>query len=152
RALIVYGPSEVFLHVYDGWMAAPGLNGPWHVATGVSPSLDEIATRLSQAGEVDLLAGDPKERLSLATTMPAIYIAEGPAELIVFKGQPLFQPIAGTQLLWVSNSSGDIIMDTVSNQYYVLISGRWFRAAALTGPWSYAAATELPADFHRIPS
>jgi hypothetical protein len=152
RALIVYGPSgEVFLHVYDGWMAAPGLGGPWHVATGISPSLDQIANQLARSGEVDLLKGDPKERPSLSTTIPAIYVSYAPAELIVFKGQPSFQPIAGTQLLWVSNSSGDVIMDMASNQYYVLISGRWFRASSLTGPWSYVAGNDLPADFRRIP-
>jgi hypothetical protein len=152
RVLIIYGPSgEVLLHVYDGWMAAPALNGPWHVATDVSPTLDDIANQLSKAGEADLLEGDPQVRLSLRTTVPAIFVTESPAELIVFKGQPWFEPIAGTQLLWVSNASGDVIMDTVSNQYYVLISGRWFRAGTLSGPWSYVASNDLPADFHRIP-
>ena len=42
-------------------------------------------------------------------------------------------------------------MDTANNQYYLLISGRWFRAGSLIGPWSYVAGNELPSDFHRIP-
>jgi hypothetical protein len=153
RALIIYSPSgEVFLHVYDGWMAAPGLDGPWHVATDVSPTLYQLAADLSKAGEVDLLEGDPKARPSLSSTIPAIYVTEGPAEIVVFKGQPSFEPIAGTQLLWVSNANGDVIMDTTSNSYYLLISGRWFRAVSLSGPWSYVASNQLPAEFRRIPA
>src|SRR5262249_9249208 len=95
--------------------------------------------------------GDQREGFALPPWVPAIYLAYAPAELIVFRGQPTFQPVPGTQLLWVSNSSGDVIMDTGNNQYYLLISGRWFRAGSLTGPWSYVAGNELPADFHRIP-
>ncbi len=36
------------------------------------------------------------------------------------------------------------------SQIYVLISGRWFRAASLSGPWTYAG-DNLPEDFARIP-
>jgi len=39
----------------------------------------------------------------------------------------------------------------VDQNYYVLVTGRWFRARALTGPWSYVAGKELPVDFFRIP-
>ena len=36
--------------------------------------------------------------------------------------------------------------------YYVLISGRWFTAKALAGPWSFVPAKSLPADFAKIPA
>src|SRR5262249_8174756 len=88
---------------------------------------------------------------SLATTVPAVYVAEGPAEIIVFQGQPEFEPIANTQLLWVTNASGDVIMDTADNRYYVLISGRWFTSTTLNGPWTYVPSNALPADFRKIP-
>jgi hypothetical protein len=151
RAMIVSGGGEVFVHVYDGWMAARGLDGPWHVAAGVSPSLDRIADELAKSDQVDLLRGDPKENLSLARIQPSIYVTYAPAELIVFQGQPRFEPIPGTQLLWTNNSRSDVIIDTASNEYYVLVSGRWFQATSLAGPWSYVAGNELPADFRHIP-
>src|SRR5262252_4012090 len=100
RALIVSGGGEVFLHVYDGWMAAPGLAGPWHVATGVSPSLDQLADQLAKQDAVDLLRGNAKTPPSLATSVPSVYIAYKPTELVVFQGQPQFTPITNTQLLW----------------------------------------------------
>src|SRR5207253_22125 len=34
---------------------------------------------------------------------------------------------------------------------YVLISGRWFRARSLDGPWAHVAPERLPADFAKIP-
>ena len=69
----------------------------------------------------------------------------------MFKGQPAFAPIAGTTLTWASNTANDVFLDTASNTYYVLLSGRWYRSAALTGPWTYVASTNLPADFRQIP-
>ena len=83
--------------------------------------------------------------------MPTIYTSQVPTELIVFKGQPDFVPIVGTQLLWAANTTSDVLIDTANNNYYVLLSGRWFRAAALTGPWTFVASDALPADFARIP-
>ncbi|MGH9561559.1 MAG: hypothetical protein ACRD3S_08895, partial [Terracidiphilus sp.] len=35
-------------------------------------------------------------------------------------------------------------------EYYVLLSGRWFRSKELSGPWTYAGG-DLPADFQKIP-
>ena len=69
----------------------------------------------------------------------------------MFKGQPNFVPVADTGLLWASNSAIDVLIDTATNQHYVLISGRWFRAPGLGGPWTFVASTELPASFKRIP-
>ena len=82
--------------------------------------------------------GRPKP--SLATSAPSIHVAYKPTELVVFRGQPQFVPIAGTMLLWAGNSLNDVIINTDNNDYYVLISGRWFRAGSLAGPWSYVPA------------
>jgi uncharacterized membrane protein YgcG len=55
-------------------------------------------------------------------------------------------------LSWVTNSDSDIFYYAPTSQWYFLVSGRWFSAAALgTGPWTYAT-TSLPADFANIPS
>ena len=66
--------------------------------------------------------------------MPTIVVSQAPTELIVFKGQPDFVPITGTQLLWASNTVADVFIDTSNNNYYVLMSGRWFRAPGLERP------------------
>jgi hypothetical protein len=151
-ALLLKAPDGSFyLHVYDGWMTAPALDGPWQVAQSAAQALDQIAAELSKKGQVDLLNGGKDAKLSLKDGAPAIYVAEGPAELIVFKGEPWFEPIENTNLLWVSNASGDVIMDTDNNHYYLLISGRWFTAASIDGPWGFIASNDLPDEFRKIP-
>ena len=67
------------------------------------------------------------------------------------QGSPELAPIAGTPLLWVTNTESDLFYDAAGPAYYFLTSGRWFRAATLEGPWEYASST-LPEDFQRIPA
>jgi hypothetical protein len=73
-----------------------------------------------------------------------------PAELIVFKGSPVYSKIPGTRLLYVANTDNDVFVDDTDRQYYVLLSGRWFRAKSIEGPWGYTGA-DLPPDFAKIP-
>ena len=63
--------------------------------------MNAIATALSKNNTVDLLTGGPKAdpKPTLANGVPVIYVSQTPAELIVFRGQPDFVPIVGTQLL-----------------------------------------------------
>ena len=35
--------------------------------------------------------------------------------------------------------TSDVLIDTTNNNYYALLAGRWFRAPALTGPWTFVA-------------
>ena len=102
-----------------------------------------------------MLDGGPKAnpKPSLANGVPTIYTSQVPTELIVFKGQPDFVPIVGTQLLWASNTTSDVLINTVDSYFYVLLAGRWFKAPARNdaGPWAYVASTALPPDFARIP-
>ncbi len=141
------------LHVHDGWVTAKTLEGPWTQLFNAPPALTNIARDLAKTGAVDLLDSPPdaKIKLTLAKGVPAIYVTQAPAELIVFDGQPDFQPITGTGLLRASNTAADVFVDTANNNYYILLAGRWFRGPELDGPWSYLAASALPADFSKIP-
>ena len=113
--------------------------------------VDAIAQELAKAGVVDLLDGGPKAnpKPSLANGVPTIYTSQVPTELIVFKGQPDFVPIVGTQLLWASNTTSDVLINTANNNYYVLLAGRWFTAPALTGPWTFVAEQRAAARTSR---
>ena len=159
RALILQGgfANKFYLHVYDGWLEADTLAGPWTQSSPgpfMANEMNAIATELSKSRTVDLLDGGPnaKPKPSLANGVPAIYTSQVPTELIVFNGQPDFVPIVGTQLLWASNTTSDILIDINTGNYYVLLSGRWFRGPGLSGPWSFVASNALPADFARIPA
>ena len=112
--------------------------------------MDSVAQTLANSGAVDMLDGGAKAnpKPSLANGVPTIYTSQVPAELITFKGQPDFQPVVGTQLLWAANTTSDVLIDIRNNYYYVLISGRWFDSAALTGPWTFVPNNALPAVSH----
>jgi len=158
RALILQGgfTDALYMHVYDGWLTSNGISGPWTQAYPgrlMAKEMNAIAAELSKNGTVDLLDGGPKAnpKPSLANGVPTIYTSQVPTELIVFKGQPDFVPIVGTQLLWASNTTSDVLINTANNQYYVLLAGRWFTGPNLTGPWTFVASNALPADFAKIP-
>ena len=159
RALILQGgiADAFYIHVYDGWLTSNSIAGPWSQAYPgplMANEMNAIATELSKKGVVDLLDGGPKAnpKPSLASGVPTIYTTQVPSELIVFKGQPDFAPVVGTQLLWASNTTSDVLIDTSNSNYYVLLAGRWFTSRALTGPWTFVASNALPPDFSKIPS
>ena len=84
--------------------------------------------------------------------VPAVYVSTVPAELIQTRGRPDYEPIEGTDLLHVGNSSANIVLDPADQRHYVLLSGRWFRSASLAeGPWEYVPHDKLPAAFARSP-
>jgi hypothetical protein len=82
-----------------------------------------------------------------------IVVSTTPAELIETDGQPDLQPVTPTSLRYVANSANDILFDTATAKYYLLLAGRWFRSDSLNdhGRWEHVAADKLPLDFLRIP-
>ena len=155
RALILQGGLEqnFFIHVYDGWLSSSSISGPWALSSHQPLGMDRLAQQLAKSGAVDMLDGGPKAnpKPSLANGVPTIYTTQVPTELIVFNGQPDFVPVNATQLLWATNTTSDVFIETTNNLYYALMSGRWFRSAALTGPWTFVPANALPPDFAQIP-
>ena len=144
-----------YLHLYDGFMEAPALDGPWTVAARPPAQLKSAVNAARKQGKTDLLEGQPEQKTkvipSLAGIAPDVYIATQPTELLITDGEPNLAPVAGTQLLYVTNSSGSIFKYLRDNTTYVLISGRWFRAGSLSGPWEFVPPGKLPPDFAKIP-
>ena len=81
--------------------------------------------------------------------IPVVYVAFGPTELLETRGDPVFKPIPGTGLEYAENTNGNFFR--LNGQYYVLISGRWFKAASWQGPWTFVTAADMPPDFAKIP-
>lgn len=148
------GDNTYYLHMYDGWLYSGTIDGPWYQPMAFPPGIDQVAQTLAKNGQADLFdGGNMQPKPSLAKGLPALYVTQRPAELVVFQGPFNFTAIPGTSLQWATNSTADVILDSASSNYYVLISGRWYRSPALTeaGPWTYTANNSLPGDFSRIP-
>lgn len=149
--------GQHYLHVWDGFLTSPSLEGPWTVAAKPPRGAGE-AERQAAVSQMplDLLnqqaEGSTNAPASLArNAAPQIYVATEPTELVVFDGDPNFVPINGTHLLYVANTTGNVFRLLTDQQNYVLISGRWFRGPSLDGPWQYVPASQLASDFANIP-
>ncbi|MBF8177739.1 RHS repeat domain-containing protein [Herminiimonas contaminans] len=146
--------STYYLKIFDGWMTAPALTGPWRLLHATSAYLDEAYKQTSNAYLIDALSGQSapdKPGPSLKSIVPNVLVATRPTELIVTDGAPRYTAISGTNLSYVSNTTGHVLRHAPDNKTYVLVSGRWFRASGELGPWEFVAANDLPADFARIP-
>jgi hypothetical protein len=142
--------------IFDGWMEAPALTGPWTVAARVPGDCDKPLKAAIEEKQADLLLGgnpdDAKSAPSLKRDKPQIYVDTKEAELLVFEGDPKFVPLEGTKLMYAENTSGNLFMYTEDQRAYILVSGRWFRGpSSLKGPWEFVPADTLPKDFPAIP-
>lgn len=156
RALILQDARSVnFVHVWDGWMESASLSGPWTVAKEGPRGGDALAKELAAQKTVDLLTGVADEQTGKMPTLrkdpPALLVATRPTELVVFDGAPDWVPIEGTNLLYVANTTGNVFMDIQNQVTYVLVTGRWFSAPDLNGPWTYVPGRSLPPDFAQVP-
>lgn len=134
-----------YLFTEKQWLAAPALEGPW-VFTRTLPKDMSKLPRDPQWAALKQAIPPPGAK----STVPKVLFIDQPAEVIVFSGQPVYKTIPGTELVYASNTDSALFVHNPTSQYYFLAAGRWFRAASLQGPWSYATP-DLPADFARIP-
>jgi hypothetical protein len=155
RAFILLDDSsgKYYIHLFEGFVVAASLTGPWKAAKRVPRAINSLAQRLAKKNVVDLMSGptDVKKKPSLKNGVPDIIVATTPTELIVTQGPPDWVPLKETMLLYVKNTTGNVFKDMINQQTYVLVTGRWFSAPDLSGPWQYVAGKDLPPDFFRIP-
>ena len=151
--IMLYDPpaKTYYLRGGDDWLSAADLKGPWKDMETLPESLKSLEGEVQKVAKAkDKVAAKKVE--AKGDKMPAVLVSTVPAELLATQGEPQYTPIAGTNLLYVSNTENNIFMDTATQQYYALLSGRWFKTKALAdGPWTYVAPNQLPADFAKIP-
>lgn len=122
------------------WYSATDVMGPWAESSNIPAAVS--ASVPTDSGDETSDSGSPAPRVIVATE---------PTELIVSSGDPSWTPIEGNQLLYMGNTESDVFMEIGTQQCYILLAGRWYRAASLNGPWAYVAADKLPPAFARIP-
>jgi hypothetical protein len=148
RVLLLKDSKDKFyLHLLDGYMEASALAGPWSLAKKPPKDAAKAEAAARELRQVDLLEGsEPDGR------PPRVIVSTAPTELIQSDGPPQYAPIERTQLLYVTNSPNRLFLELPTQQYYVLLAGRWYRTRSLQqGPWEYVPGTGLPADFALIP-
>lgn len=146
---IVYDEKKKEYYIYSEthWVTSADLNGKWGMLKNESKDLKKLRDEI-------LKSNPPEEGASTEppAVIPEVIVRTTQAELISFDGEPKFKPIASTNLLFVENTTDDVFMDIQSQNYYILVSGRWYSSKAISGPWNFIEADKLPADFSNIPA
>jgi hypothetical protein len=139
------GNKLYYLYTGAQWLQSSSLEGPWTSVARLPKGMSNVA----QDPKWDKMK---KPILSPSATgkPPTVFYSTKPAEVILFKGQPAYANIPGTQLSYATNTDCDLFTYSPTKEYYYLVAGRWFKATDLKGPWTYATP-ELPPDFANIP-
>jgi hypothetical protein len=170
RAIVLFdnGNSTYYLRVKEWWLEAPNLIGPWTSARRLSHDMKKaeqyiVSHTPEQGPEAEAAKqqsspqqpgqtqqpGQVQQPGQLAET-PAVYVVYKPAELIETKGEPQYKPIPQTKLEYAENTNANLFR--LGAEYYLLISGRWFKSGSQDGPWTFVNGTDLPPDFAAIPT
>jgi hypothetical protein len=167
--LVVRDPSARRFYLGSGtlWYEAPGPKGPWTPVpaptSAVKAFFDANPPPPPAPGAADPAPATTQQAVPAAQqpaappptapeTPPKIVVATEPTELIVFDGTPSWVPL-GTDgaLLYADNTDGDVLVHVPTSETFVLLSGRWYKAASLAGPWTPVRPDRLPAAFRAIP-
>lgn len=125
------------------WYSAPKLEGPW--TAGANPP-EEVRALEQQSGSTTEIEHDADR------PPPAVLVVTHATELIVSDGEPSWTPVEGMGLLYLDNSDSDVFLELATQQYYVVLSGRWYRGRALADrwEWEHVPNDQLPPGFARL--
>jgi hypothetical protein len=146
--LIVQNPADGLYYLYGDhfWYRSTSVTAGWAPVSKLPVAIKRIDKQIKkQAQEQD------DHKLAHIDIHRAIIIRITPAELIQTVGEAELAPIKGTNLLYVTNTHDNLFLDIFRQQYYTVLSGRWYKAPALKGPWTYVPSGSLPVDFALIP-
>jgi len=138
--LIVKDDREYYLYIgSNAWYGSREVEGPWSPATQVPADI---------AGLVEPADDDDADARNLR-----IVIATEPTELLVADGEPSWAPVEGMDLLYMDNTDSNAFLELTTQQYYVLLSGRWYRGEGMLGDLrgTHVANDEVPEPFSEIP-
>jgi hypothetical protein len=151
--LVLHDPVANAYYLDGGttWFRAADASGPWAKAAVVPPEALQIARRDRQdAGIAE--ADVEKARASADASVPKILTTTEPAELVVSDGAPQWRELVAGELESMSNSESDVFRTVSDGHVWLVISGRWYSADSVAGPWTWVETDQLPASFRRIPA
>jgi len=141
--LFRYRDKEWYLRHGSRWLKNKNLSGEWRFDNslpGDFKKLPDDGNWEATKDGIPPIKGDKNA--------PTVFVSDRPAELIVTEGQPQHRTIGAAGLEYIDDTESDVFR--FEKQYYYLVSGRWFGAATLRGPWKHVK--DLPVVFATIPA
>ena len=96
-----------YLHGGDTWYTAQRLTDSWEVTKNVPYVLENLI----QNAEKGKGGNEATDAIKEVSGPVHIFLRDHPAELIQSKGKPEFSPVEHTNLLYMTNTEDDILMD-----------------------------------------
>jgi hypothetical protein len=137
--------GKLYLNHDDTWLSADKVAGQWAWADTLTSELSNLpddGNWTSSKKAAAAWSGRP------IFAPPRVFTSTTPAELILLVGEPQLVAIADAGIEYVANTESQLFR--VVNNWYYLVSGRWFTSPALSTGWE--AVTELPEAFASIPA
>ncbi len=139
------GKSTYYIKGGKFWYQSDDITSNWKATEKVPKDIMKFAEENIEATKPDSISAS-------ITESPALVVVTKPSELIQTDGEPDYQSIENTSLLYVKNTESDIIMDINSQEHFVLLAGRWYQSKTLAaGDWKFTEPEKLPEDFSKIP-
>ena len=132
-----------YLQAGQQWMQAKAIQGPWQKTTSLPASIKKIEKKQTTQSQA-----------TSAKPIEDVIVSIQPASLIQINGKAEFSPIQGTSLLYVSNTKDQVFLKIKTQEYYALVSGRWYKSNSLShqGKWTYVSPQDIPSTFSHIPT
>ena len=129
--MIVLSGPNYYLYAGNGqWYASTQVMGPWQFTQSgpsnvqtLAPIEEEQAAREEAAAAMEEVGEEVDPG---SPSPPAIVVATEPTELIVTEGAPDYKPV-GSELLYISNTESDVLMEIATQRHFVLLSGTMVR-------------------------
>jgi len=139
--------NQYYINGGGKWFTTKTPPDNWTVTNDVAPNIKNFAEANAPKSENTENVKDDSD------IIPELLVVYKPSELIVTSGEPDYKPIKNTDLLFVTNTEDDIIMDINTQMHYILLAGRWYKSKTLAdGSWEFEEPINLPADFQNIPA
>lgn len=151
---VVNSPNLIFregnqwnLYAGGNWYSSSSVTGNWNSSRRMSSKVKKVNEAIKKQEKEN----NNGEEITVTPKLTEIIVTTEPTELIQTDGEPEYKAVAGTSLLYVSNSPNEIFKDVNSQKTYILIAGRWYNSPDINGPWTYVPSDKLPEDFAMIP-
>jgi len=139
--------GPLFLCYEKKWLTAAAFGDQWQWAESYPEQFNEIPDNANWLNVKDCLGEHSPDSTEPKNAAPTVFYSNVPAELLLFDGEPEWELVGNEGLSYATNTKQEIFR--IGEETYILISGRWFEAQQLDGPWEMV--TELPGAFQDIP-
>jgi hypothetical protein len=139
--LFRYKDREWYLRNGDHWLKNDELSGNWRFDKRLPGDFDDLP---DDGNWDEVKAAIPPAKAD--GDEPVVFVSDRPAELILIDGKANYGTAGNFSLQYITNTESDVFR--YQAQFYYLVSGRWFRAQLLRGPWEHVQ--ELPEVFAEI--